>query len=87
MAFKIHGLEIGGKVTSWEGIWLCDEYMKDTVNECMSKCVNECERGCGFEDDKWTSKIGNKGEGGICNNNDIIRAMHSLWCYHIFLSR
>ena len=32
---------------------MCDEYMKDAV----SVCVNECERGCGLEDDKWTSKL------------------------------
>ena len=31
MTFKIHGLEMGGKVSSWEGVWMCDEYMKDTV--------------------------------------------------------
>ena len=35
---------------------MCDEYMKDTVSECMNKCVNECERGCELQDDKWTSK-------------------------------
>lgn len=29
-------------------------------------------------------KIGSRGEGGICNKNDIIRAMHSLWSYNIF---
>ena len=52
---------MGGKVTSWEGVWVHDEYMKDTVSECVSKCVNECmnewERDCGLEDDKWASKV------------------------------
>ena len=43
MTFKIHGFEMGGKVTSLEGVWVCDEYMKDTVSECVRKCVNECE--------------------------------------------
>ena len=61
MTFKIHGLEMGGKVTAWKGVWVCDEYMKDTVSDCVSKCVNECvnecERGCGSDDDKWTSKL------------------------------
>ena len=30
-------------------------------------------------------KIGSRQEGGICNRNDIIRAMHSLRSYNIFL--
>ena len=86
MTFKIHGLEMGGKVTSWEGVRVCDEHMKDTVSECVRKCenecVNECERGCGLENEKWTSKL--EVGGVICNKNDIIRAMHSLWSYNIF---
>ena len=52
MTFPIHGIEMGGKVTSWEGVLMCDEYMKDTVSECVNECVNECERGWGLEDDK-----------------------------------
>ena len=57
MTFKIHGSEMGGKVTSWEGVWMHDEYMKDTVSECVNECVNECERSCGLEDDKWISEL------------------------------
>ena len=53
ITFKVHGLDMGGKVISWEGVWMCDEYMKNTVN----KCVNECERGCRLEDGKGTSKL------------------------------
>ena len=46
MTFEIHGLEMGGNVTSWKGVWVCDEYMKDRVSECVSKCVNECVNEC-----------------------------------------
>ena len=53
MTFKMCDLDMGGKVASWERVWRCDEYMKDTVSEC----VNECERGCGLENDKWTSNL------------------------------
>ena len=43
---------MGGKVTSWEGVCMHDEYMKDTVSEFVNECVNECQRGCGLKDDK-----------------------------------
>ena len=33
MTFKIHGLEMGGKVTSGEGVWMYDGYMNNTVSE------------------------------------------------------
>ena len=41
---------------------MCDDYMKDTVSECVNESVNECEGGCGLEDDKWTSNL--EGGGG-----------------------
>ena len=36
---------------------MCDEYITDAVSECVNECVSKCEKGCGLEDDKWTSKL------------------------------
>ena len=84
MTFKIHGLEMGGKVTSWQGIWMWNEYMKDTVSECVN--VRVCEwmwKGLWVGGCQMDIRSESRVEAGMCNKNNIIRAMHSLWFCNI----